>query len=456
MVALVASAVTAGVVSAQEPTPDHRGGSRFDVEAVRERLDRLAQGDAPAPTSRSAEASADVGASAIPTGLCYGPQYADPDEPGDVLLDAVVYSLGFDCVTSTWVMGADTIDAFADIDLGWFDLYIDSNNNMSDGCFGADYVAVVLHDGFGVLGGMFRTPSCDAARWSELTSAKMTYLRPAANQIAFTFNGAPLASSANLRWQSSITHWDENDPIDFMPDGTGYRSSPGNPCGLRCFYLTNGTTGGAAEIAFKDDQPANEILTGDWNADGVDSLGFRLGNTYALKNALAPTAPDVTFSYGRSSDDVLVGDWDGDGIDTLAVRRGNTYYLKNSFGSGAADIVVSYGRASDVVLVGDWDGNGTDTLAVRRGNLYYIKNSFTGGPADAVVGYGRSTDVVLVGDWDGDGDDTLGVRRGNIYYLKNSISGGAADVTFSFGKATDITFVGDWNADGRDTLGVRR
>ncbi|MGO1584302.1 MAG: LamG-like jellyroll fold domain-containing protein, partial [Actinomycetaceae bacterium] len=35
------------------------------------------------------------------------------------------------------------------------------------------------------------------------------------------------------------------------------------------------------------------------------------------------------FSYGRVGDEVLVGDWDGDGADTLAVRRGITFFVNN-------------------------------------------------------------------------------------------------------------------------------
>ncbi|MCD8134180.1 MAG: hypothetical protein LUE19_10085, partial [Clostridiales bacterium] len=61
-------------------------------------------------------------------------------------------------------------------------------------------------------------------------------------------------------------------------------------------------------------------------------------------------------SYGRATDEVLVGDWDGDGVDTLAVRRnGNIYYFSNSISNPDADVtVVSYGRATDAVYVGTW------------------------------------------------------------------------------------------------------
>jgi hypothetical protein len=228
------------------------------------------------------------------------------------------------------------------------------------------------------------------------------------------------------------------------------------PCGGQCFFLTNALGGGDAGIVFRDPQPADQILVGDWNAAGGDSLGFRKGNQYALKNTLGATPPDITFAYGRPDDTVLVGDWNGDGIDTPAVRRGNFYYFRNAFGGGPADITVAYGKPDDVVLVGDWDGDGKDTLAVRRGSTYFIKNTFSGGPADIVVPYGRAGDAVLVGDWNGDGKDTLMVRRDHTYFVKNSFTGGAADVTFAYGRDDDITFAGDWDGNGADSLGVRR
>jgi glucose/arabinose dehydrogenase/PKD repeat protein len=228
------------------------------------------------------------------------------------------------------------------------------------------------------------------------------------------------------------------------------------PCGGHCFFLTNGTSGGVAQVAFWDGQPATEVIVGDWNVDGVDTFGFRVGSSFVLKNSLSPGPADVSFSYGLPSDEVLVGDWNGDGRDTLGVRRGQTYYLRNSLGGGPAEITFVYGRSTDEVLVGDWNADGRDTLAVRRGQTYYLRNSLGGGAADTTFVYGRATDEVLVGDWNGDGRDTLAVRRGQTYYLKNSFAGGAADITFTFGLTTDEAHIGDWNRDGKDTLGIRR
>ena len=180
------------------------------------------------------------------------------------------------------------------------------------------------------------------------------------------------------------------------------------------------------------------------------------GSWYYLTNGTTGGQADITFAYGKADDVVLVGDWNGDGKDTLGVRRGNEYFLTNGTTGGQADISFAYGKADDTVLVGDWNGDGKDTLGVRRGSQYFLTNGTAGGQADISFAYGKPDDTVLVGDWNADGKDTLGVRRGSQYFLTNGTTGGQADVSFAYGKADDIVLVGDWNGDGNDTLGVRR
>jgi hypothetical protein len=178
---------------------------------------------------------------------------------------------------------------------------------------------------------------------------------------------------------------------------------------------------------------------------------------YAFTNETVPSAsPAFTVVYGRRGDQVLVGDWDGDGTDTLAVRRGATYYFKNGVNGGVADKVITYGKPTDQVLVGDWDGDGKDTLAVRRGRNYFVKNSIAGGIADDVVPYGKPTDTVFVGSFsDTTTRDSLTVRRGATYFVSYTLHGGDADRVLIYGRPNDITLVGDWNGDRVDTLGVK-
>ncbi|WP_152189228.1 ThuA domain-containing protein [Georgenia satyanarayanai] len=221
------------------------------------------------------------------------------------------------------------------------------------------------------------------------------------------------------------------------------------------FHLSN-TWRGSTDVYFMYGRWADEVLIGDWDGDGVDTIAVRRGNVFHVSNAQQGGDADVVLTYGRPGDVILVGDWNGDGTDTFAVRRGNEYHVKNSLRGGDADSVFRYGRAGDQVLVGDWDGNGTDTFAVRRGATYHVKNSLRGGDADVVFTYGRSGDVVLAGDWNADGRDTFAVRRGATYHVNNSLRGGDADRVVTFGRAGDEVHVGDWDGNGSDTLGVRR
>jgi len=75
---------------------------------------------------------------------------------------------------------------------------------------------------------------------------------------------------------------------------------------------------------------------------------------------------EVVFAYGRAADELLVGNWDANGGDSFIVRRGNVYHVANSLETGPAEYAFGYGVAADDVYVGDWDGDGYDTLTVRR------------------------------------------------------------------------------------------
>ncbi|WP_054952665.1 bifunctional metallophosphatase/5'-nucleotidase [Flaviflexus massiliensis] len=222
------------------------------------------------------------------------------------------------------------------------------------------------------------------------------------------------------------------------------------------FYVSNDWTSTYASIEFGYGRAGDDVLVGDWNADGKDTFAVRRGNEYFVKNDVSGGNADTVFKYGKATDDVLVGDWDGDGKDTLAVRRGDTIHVKNSLEGGNADVSFHYGRTNDTVFVGNWDGKGGDTFAVRRGDTIHVKNSLNGGNADVSFHYGRTNDTVFVGNWDGKGGDTFAVRRGNTFYLNNQLKSGNADQVLGYGRATDTVFVGDWNGDGIDTPAVRR
>ncbi|MCC8029686.1 MAG: FMN-binding protein, partial [Lachnospiraceae bacterium] len=86
-----------------------------------------------------------------------------------------------------------------------------------------------------------------------------------------------------------------------------------------------------------------------------DTLLVRRGNKFYVSYDLESGDADLVFTFGKETDEVLIGDWDGDGIDTICVRRGKRYYFSNTLGE-QAEFYIDYGRESDGVIAGDWDG----------------------------------------------------------------------------------------------------
>ncbi|NCU30777.1 hypothetical protein EOM57_03140 [Candidatus Saccharibacteria bacterium] len=95
----------------------------------------------------------------------------------------------------------------------------------------------------------------------------------------------------------------------------------------------------------------------------------------------------------------MTGDWDGDGIDTIGVAlNNNQFYLRNSNSSGPADAgIITYGHTPGYAIVGDWDGNGTDTIgSVSIGGTWSLRNSNTAGAPDGQFQYGFPGTVPLL------------------------------------------------------------
>lgn len=212
----------------------------------------------------------------------------------------------------------------------------------------------------------------------------------------------------------------------------------------------------SAARAVSLDGPAcgNEALVGDWDGDGVDETGMRVGLTFVLHDSDGSVAH--TFDFGRPTDEVLVGDFDGDGADSIGLRRGNLQFVDHAHDGGLADAQWTFGKEDDRVFVGDFDGDGRDTVGVRRGNVFYIQNSFAGGEAHEEMSFGRAGDEAVVGDWDGDGRETIALRREAVTYATDGFAGGKAEIEFVYGRPSDEIVVGDFDGDGRDSLTMRR
>ena len=180
-------------------------------------------------------------------------------------------------------------------------------------------------------------------------------------------------------------------------------------------------------------------VVGDWNGDGIQSIGlydpvasiFYLRNTNCLQGPDDHGYADTVFAFGPANAgyEPVVGDWNGDGTDTVGLYDPltSTFYLRNSNSlqgpndHGYADIVFNYGPANAgmLPLAGDWDGSGKDGIGLysQATSTFYLREATQlQGPndhayADAILNYGVGQRGLLpiAGDWNGDGKDGIGL-----------------------------------------------
>ncbi|MEX0678238.1 MAG: SdrD B-like domain-containing protein [Pirellulales bacterium] len=122
---------------------------------------------------------------------------------------------------------------------------------------------------------------------------------------------------------------------------------------------------------------------------------------------------DHVFLYGTPGDHPIVGDWNGDGIDTIGIFRYGMW-RRDADGDGRrsdADYTNRFGQSGDLPLAGDFNGDGVEELAVFRDGTWYIDTNGNGviDGDDQVIQLGGSGDAPIVGDWNGDGRAEIGV-----------------------------------------------
>ena len=194
---------------------------------------------------------------------------------------------------------------------------------------------------------------------------------------------------------------------------------------------------------------------------------FRPSNGFFyLRFSNTPGFADTSFFYGLPNDTPLAGDWNADGITTIGIFRAGQFFLRNSNTAGFADIAafaITGTQPGDIPVVGDWDGNGSTNVGIYRpimgGGIFLLRNSNTAGPADVTFTVATPAgSIPVAGDWDGDGLTTVGlyVPSAGLFSLYSANAGNAPIQAVFFGQAGDIPVVGDWNADGITTIGVVR
>ena len=176
-------------------------------------------------------------------------------------------------------------------------------------------------------------------------------------------------------------------------------------------YLRNSNTQGIADIKFFFGNPGDIPMAGDFDNDGFDTVGiYRPSNTTfyvinelgANNGGLGPA--DFSFIFGNPGDKPFVGDFNNDGIDTIGLHRESTgiVYFRQTNTTGIADAEFFYGDPGDRFVAGDWvTVDGVDTPGVFRPSnaTFFLRNSNTQGVGDVSFPFGDSNDLPIAGIW---------------------------------------------------------
>jgi hypothetical protein len=172
-------------------------------------------------------------------------------------------------------------------------------------------------------------------------------------------------------------------------------------------YLRNSNSEGVADISFFFGDPGDFPLAGDFDSDGCDTVSIYrpAEQQFYVINDLGSNdgglgAAEYSFLFGDAGDKPFVGDFDGDGVDTVGLHRESTglVYFRNANSTGIADLEFIYGDPGDKIVAGDWEGDGTDTVGVYRPSedIFFIKHTNEQGVADASFHAGDYTGVIAL------------------------------------------------------------
>ena len=111
---------------------------------------------------------------------------------------------------------------------------------------------------------------------------------------------------------------------------------------------------------------------------------------------------DFSFIFGNPEDKPFVGDFNGDGIDTIGLHRESTgiVYFRQTNTSGVADAQFFYGNPDDRFVAGDWViVDGIDTPGVFRPSnaTFFLRNSNTQGVGNVSFPFGDANDLPIAG-----------------------------------------------------------
>jgi len=223
-------------------------------------------------------------------------------------------------------------------------------------------------------------------------SAGLWYLRSDAGVVASFYFGNPGDYPI-------VGDWDcDGDDTPGM-----YRQSDGY------VYLRNSNTQGVADIRFFFGNPGDVPIAGDFDDDGCDTVSIYRPSEgrFFIINALGENdgglgAAEFAYYFGNPGDKPFVGDFNGDGIETVGLHRESTglVYFRNTHTQGVADSQFIFGDPGDRLIAGDWGiVDGVDTPAVFRpsATTFFFRHTNTQGNADSQFTWGATTWLPVAG-----------------------------------------------------------
>src|SRR5437588_782116 len=119
---------------------------------------------------------------------CISSSHTDPQDISQ--LDGRTYVLSFDCTTRLWTFDVKTTDQWVPKDLTRGDLFLDTDDDPTTGCRGADYTVTAAGSDSGFIATVYRTPDCIY----QTSVASATATQPAGNELKITFDDSAVTS----------------------------------------------------------------------------------------------------------------------------------------------------------------------------------------------------------------------------------------------------------------------
>ena len=176
-------------------------------------------------------------------------------------------------------------------------------------------------------------------------------------------------------------------------------------------YLRNSNDQGIADTSYFFGNPGDIPIAGDFDGDTCDTVSIYRpseGKVYIINElganggGLGPA--EFSYFFGNPGDKPFVGDFDTDGIDSIGLHRESSgfVYFRNSHTTGVADSSFFFGNPGDNMFAANWLWEpGPETVGLYRPSdcTMYLRHSNTQGVADEFAEYGRPAGIPVAGDF---------------------------------------------------------